>query len=566
MKCPVCGGELKEISNTQTRCESCGLIVRRVKKPVVIANAAEVNEKIDRLEKDIGTSKSRNSIGKRLALKIILPTTLLLIVAAVTLMACLMGLRGVYVNDNDPNEFVSFSALNYEYYTTKDNVDKISIGTWSRKNNVLRINESGSNDAKTCQISFKNFNKLTIDGKNFSRRNLLYFRDIVKNCTVTFDANGGDIGKVVETDFGARIEEPTVPQKDGSELGGWYTTQWGSLNNYTEKFDCNNRIWEDVTYYANWNSTYSYKVFENNTNVTDVVEGNLLLAALKSVETTGKTYEYFIRERYGSGRDWQKITDATRMPNYDIEIKKGEESNRDLKVSFDLVGGTFDTQSLSAKYAENCNLPIGEPQKDGFYFDGWSYNNTKYRAGEILWVSPATRIVGDECTLVANWVELKPVVFDSNGGSGEMATKIYAKHNDTLRLPKCTYTKTDSVFIGWSETTDNENRDMVLAGCFYKLDNQPTDTITFTARWMPKNATYFRIDIAGRPQKSTELGNHFMFGRYPQSVKEDNVTVSSAPDGDGFYLGSDGERYKKVEKATPRNDVKFMNGKEVVAN
>ncbi|MEG2274429.1 MAG: InlB B-repeat-containing protein, partial [Clostridia bacterium] len=453
MKCPVCGGELKEISNTQTRCESCGLIVRRVKKPVVVANAAELNEKIDRLEQDIGTSKSRNSIGKRLALKIILPTTLLLIVAAVTLMACLMGLRGVYVNDNDPNEFVSFSALNYEYYTTKDNVDKVSIGTWSRKNNVLKINESGSNDAKTCDISFKNFDKLTINGKKFSRRNLLYFRDIVKNCTVTFDANGGDIGKVVETDFGARIEEPTVPQKDGYEFGGWYTTQWGSLNNYTEKFDSKNRIWQDVTYYANWTSTYTYEVFENDTKITDIKEGELLLAALKRAETTGKTYDYSIRERYGSSRVWQQITDATKMPKFDIEIKKGEGRNRDLKVSFDLGGGTFATQALSTEYEKDCKLPEVEPQKDGFYFDGWTYNKVKYRAGVIFWVSSATRIVGDECTLVANWVELKPVVFDSNGGSGEMATKIYAKHNDTFRLPKCTYTKENHVFIGWSETT-----------------------------------------------------------------------------------------------------------------
>lgn len=40
-------------------------------------------------------------------------------------------------------------------------------------------------------------------------------------------------------------------------------------------------------------------------------------------------------------------------------------------------------------------------------------------------------------------------------------------------------------------------------------------------------------------------GKYIYFGEYPQSLKEDSVTVSATPDANGYYLGSDGERYVK---------------------
>lgn len=45
-------------------------------------------------------------------------------------------------------------------------------------------------------------------------------------------------------------------------------------------------------------------------------------------------------------------------------------------------------------------------------------------------------------------------------------------------------------------------------------------------------------------EKSAD-GKYIYFGEYPQSLKEDSVTVSSTPDANGYYLGSDGERYVK---------------------
>lgn len=52
-----------------------------------------------------------------------------------------------------------------------------------------------------------------------------------------------------------------------------------------------------------------------------------------------------------------------------------------------------------------------------------------------------------------------------------------------------------------------------------------------------------RVDAEGNPDPE---GNYLLFGWYPQSVKAADVTVSSTPASNGYYLGSDGEYYEQL--------------------
>lgn len=53
----------------------------------------------------------------------------------------------------------------------------------------------------------------------------------------------------------------------------------------------------------------------------------------------------------------------------------------------------------------------------------------------------------------------------------------------------------------------------------------------------------------------SEDGKYVYFGEYPQSLKENSVTiVTSEPDENGYYLGSDGERYVKQQVVTWSED------------
>ena len=36
------------------------------------------------------------------------------------------------------------------------------------------------------------------------------------------------------------------------------------------------------------------------------------------------------------------------------------------------------------------------------------------------------------------------------------------------------------------------------------------------------------------------------FGMYPQTIKDNNVTISGTPDENGYYTGSDGEKYEMI--------------------
>ena len=56
---------------------------------------------------------------------------------------------------------------------------------------------------------------------------------------------------------------------------------------------------------------------------------------------------------------------------------------------------------------------------------------------------------------------------------------------------------------------------------------------------------YERVDAEGNPD---ENGEYILFGYYPQSAKESNVTVdTSTTDSRGYYLGSDGAYYAQAE-------------------
>ena len=53
------------------------------------------------------------------------------------------------------------------------------------------------------------------------------------------------------------------------------------------------------------------------------------------------------------------------------------------------------------------------------------------------------------------------------------------------------------------------------------------------------------------------------FGEYPQTIKTDNVDITSTMDARGYYLGSDGAYYAKVIATPHEDDYTFSNGEYV---
>ena len=64
-------------------------------------------------------------------------------------------------------------------------------------------------------------------------------------------------------------------------------------------------------------------------------------------------------------------------------------------------------------------------------------------------------------------------------------------------------------------------------------------------------------------QVYTREGDYIYFGEYPQTIKSADVTVGDVADEDGYYLGSDGERYAKVVADPYGSGYTFSDGSSV---
>ena len=82
--------------------------------------------------------------------------------------------------------------------------------------------------------------------------------------------------------------------------------------------------------------------------------------------------------------------------------------------------------------------------------------------------------------------------------------------------------------------------------------------VTLYAKWNESSETTTE-------QVYTRSGNYIYFGEYPQTIKASNVSIiSNTPDADGYYLGSDGERYAKVVADPYNSGYTFSNNSSVI--
>ena len=134
--------------------------------------------------------------------------------------------------------------------------------------------------------------------------------------------------------------------------------------------------------------------------------------------------------------------------------------------------------------------------------------------------------------------------------------------NDFTANADGTFTRYAYKFLGWYKDSGFEQRvselslslgSVTLYANYAKWSETPLPTST---------ANYVRVN---ENNELDEDGGYILFGQYPQTIKAADVTVGDAADADGYYLGSDGERYAKVVASPHGSGYTFSDNSSVIS-
>ena len=120
-------------------------------------------------------------------------------------------------------------------------------------------------------------------------------------------------------------------------------------------------------------------------------------------------------------------------------------------------------------------------------------------------------------------------------------------------------TRRQSCVNGGSKTNANQSADKTPK----PTNNQRTASRKGTVQGTPKptaNKPYIRVNYVNKPDSK---GEYIMFGEYPQTIKAQSVSIRGSADKDGYYRGSDGERYAKVVANPYFDGYTFSDGSKV---
>ncbi len=241
-------------------------LIAKSKAKKAAANSAGVYNNGGSTATAQGASMSPKEFWKKWGTKVIIPAILFLILG-ITLLVLFCGLRGIYVNVDNPNEYYVFTPTSFEYHDVAFGEDYSVEGKYSKNGSTLSLeytdedfgsvtssfslSASSLNDSFVLKDSFgdkSEYKRVSLTSYIVPQRVKVY----ITNSSTSADGN-------YNIEIGERIQEPkTTPTKDGYIFMGWYTSKEGWKNEKATPFDFGDRIWEDTDIYANWKSTAEY--------------------------------------------------------------------------------------------------------------------------------------------------------------------------------------------------------------------------------------------------------------------------------------------------------------------
>jgi len=378
--------------------------------------------------------------------------------------------------------------------------------------------------------------------------------------TINFDSNGGSEVSSIKTDGTSSITLPNDPIKDGYTFGGWYWDNETFSNPFTANSLLDSPLSSNMTVYAKWTSSE-----EEDLGIVSAtgfeIDGTNMYIEVPNITTT---YSFINLITVSPSATWDLYNDITatnKIASKTINLSIGDNkvyilvSKNDeimlytvtvrrlpiYEVSFNTGGGLL-VESQSIQEGDFLEEPV--TTKQGYTFIRWEDINNNIITFPIK--------IENDMLIKAKWqVNQNTLSFEGNSGVGEMSS-VLVETNETISLPKNTFTREGYTFIGWSTSIDGSVDYVDEASYTMGV----LTSYTLYAKWA-QMYEYFTIDNM----------TYVYYGTYPQTVVDDSSLISSlnsltSTNANGYYE-FEGEEYAKVVAHPFETGYQFINGSTI---
>jgi hypothetical protein len=269
--------------------------------------------------------------------------------------------------------------------------------------------------------------------------------------TISFDSNGGSPVPSITQKYGAAVEAPSDPVREGHSFAGWEPSVPSTMPA------------GDLSVVARWTvNTY--------TIAFDPAGGSAVPSIVQKYGAAVEAPSDPVREGH-SFAGWEPSVPST-MPAGDLRVVARWTVNT-YTISFDSAGGS-EVKSITQAYGSDVKAPA-DPAREGYAFAGWEPS------------VPSTMPAGD-LRVKAVWARLAPrmstISFDPNGGSS--VGSIIQEAGTTVSVP-AEPTRVGHTFAGWEPSVPS---------------TMPAGDLRVVARWTVNTYTISFDSYGGSEVKS----------------------------------------------------------------
>jgi uncharacterized repeat protein (TIGR02543 family) len=155
-------------------------------------------------------------------------------------------------------------------------------------------------------------------------------------------------------------------------------------------------------------------------------------------------------------------------------------AERAYKIKYNMNDGS-NNGSKTKYYLPSTGSKLLVPERLGYTFDGWYSDKDLTKA-----VTKIQKNKKKNYILYAKWMpNTYKIKFYSNSGSGTMSSKV-CKYGKSYRLPTCSFTRKNYIFIGWNTKADGTGISYSDETKIKNLTTKNNKTIKLYAQWKHK--------------------------------------------------------------------------------